>query len=191
MPTSIDEMLSFSTKHKASHIYLSVGMPFLMRVNGDVRRVNVPPFGHDDIHKLLLDVMTVKESPPQSPPNHPSSLLGMDLDEKSEQTTLSREDESEETELGELFKELFEQTTLSEDEQSEQTVLSKDEQPKQTLSLHDIKILEQLEEYKKSGTADFIYDLPGLTKCHFKVSQSCKGINIVIRILVVAQRLVI
>ena len=38
----IAELLAFSVKNKASDLHLSAGLPPMIRVHGDVRRINVP-----------------------------------------------------------------------------------------------------------------------------------------------------
>ena len=38
----ITELLSFSVKHKASDLHLSAGVPPMIRVDGDVRKINLP-----------------------------------------------------------------------------------------------------------------------------------------------------
>jgi len=57
----ITELLAFSVQHKASDLHLSAGVPPLIRVDGDVRRLNVPPLTHKDVHALVYDIMTDKQ----------------------------------------------------------------------------------------------------------------------------------
>ncbi|MGB2271990.1 MAG: twitching motility protein PilT, partial [Pseudomonadales bacterium] len=38
----ITELLAFSAKQNASDLHLSAGLPPMIRVDGDVRRVNLP-----------------------------------------------------------------------------------------------------------------------------------------------------
>ena len=49
----ITELLAFSVKNKASDLHLSAGMPPMIRVNGDVRRINLPAMDHEAIHGLI------------------------------------------------------------------------------------------------------------------------------------------
>jgi twitching motility protein PilT len=42
----IAELLAFSVKNKASDLHLSAGLPPMIRVDGDMRRINVPPLEH-------------------------------------------------------------------------------------------------------------------------------------------------
>ena len=48
----IVELLGFSYKSKASDLHLSAGMPPMIRVHGDVKKINLPPMEHKDVHKL-------------------------------------------------------------------------------------------------------------------------------------------
>ena len=57
----ITELLAFSVQHKASDLHLSAGVPPLIRVDGDVRRLNIPPLTHKDVHALVYDIMTDKQ----------------------------------------------------------------------------------------------------------------------------------
>ncbi|HET7402110.1 MAG TPA: type IV pilus twitching motility protein PilT [Usitatibacter sp.] len=53
----IAELLAFSVKNKASDLHLSAGLPPMIRVHGDVRRINVPPLEHKDVHGMVYDIM--------------------------------------------------------------------------------------------------------------------------------------
>src|SRR5476651_676495 len=53
----ISELLAFSVKNKASDLHLSAGLPPMIRVHGDVRRINLPPLEHKDVHALIYDIM--------------------------------------------------------------------------------------------------------------------------------------
>ncbi len=53
----ISELLAFSVKNKASDLHLSSGLPPMIRVHGDVRRINVPPLEHKDVHGMIYDIM--------------------------------------------------------------------------------------------------------------------------------------
>ena len=57
----ITELLAFSVQHKSSDLHLSAGVPPLIRVDGDVRRLNIPPLTHKDVHALVYDIMTDKQ----------------------------------------------------------------------------------------------------------------------------------
>jgi len=53
----ITELLAFSVKNKASDLHLSAGLPPMIRVHGDVRRINLPPLEHKDVHGMIYDIM--------------------------------------------------------------------------------------------------------------------------------------
>ncbi|MEF8714179.1 MAG: type IV pilus twitching motility protein PilT [Accumulibacter sp.] len=54
----ITELLAFSVKNKASDLHLSSGLPPIIRVNGDVRRINLPAMEHKDVHAMVYDIMS-------------------------------------------------------------------------------------------------------------------------------------
>jgi len=53
----IAELLAFAVKNKASDLHLSSGLPPMIRVHGDVRRINLPPMEHKDVHGMIYDIM--------------------------------------------------------------------------------------------------------------------------------------
>src|SRR6201747_232807 len=53
----ISELLAFTVKNKASDLHLSSGLPPMIRVHGDVRRINLPPLEHKDVHAMVYDIM--------------------------------------------------------------------------------------------------------------------------------------
>lgn len=57
----ITELLAFSTKNNASDLHLSAGLPPMIRVDGDIRRVNVPPLEHREVHEMVYDIMNDKQ----------------------------------------------------------------------------------------------------------------------------------
>ena len=54
----ITELLAFSAKQGASDLHLSAGLPPMIRVHGDIRRINLPPMEHEDVHSMIYDIMT-------------------------------------------------------------------------------------------------------------------------------------
>ncbi|MFT4058321.1 MAG: type IV pilus twitching motility protein PilT [Legionella sp.] len=54
----IIELLAFSVKNKASDIHLSAGLPPMMRVDGDLRKINLPVMEHTDVIKIVYDLMS-------------------------------------------------------------------------------------------------------------------------------------
>jgi twitching motility protein PilT len=57
----IAELLAFSVKNNASDLHLSSGLPPMIRVDGDMRRINVPPLEHRMVHALVYDIMNDKQ----------------------------------------------------------------------------------------------------------------------------------
>jgi len=53
----ISDLLAFSVKNKASDLHLSAGLPPMIRVHGDVRKINVPTMDHSQVHDLVYDIM--------------------------------------------------------------------------------------------------------------------------------------
>ena len=57
----IGELLAFSVKNGASDLHLSAGLPPMIRVDGDIRRINVPALEHKVVHGLVYDIMNDKQ----------------------------------------------------------------------------------------------------------------------------------
>jgi twitching motility protein PilT len=53
----ISELLAFGVKNKSSDLHLSAGLPPMIRVHGDIRRINVPVLTHEDVHGMVYDIM--------------------------------------------------------------------------------------------------------------------------------------
>ncbi|HRH74753.1 MAG TPA: type IV pilus twitching motility protein PilT, partial [Zoogloea sp.] len=53
----ITELLAFTVKNKASDLHVSAGLPPMIRVHGDVRRINLPALAHKDVHGMVYDIM--------------------------------------------------------------------------------------------------------------------------------------
>src|SRR6201989_1032804 len=54
----ITQLLAFTVKNKASDLHLSAGLPPMIRVHGDVRRINLPPLDHSEVHAMVYDIMS-------------------------------------------------------------------------------------------------------------------------------------
>lgn len=54
----ISDLLAFSVKNKASDLHLSAGLPPMIRVHGDIRKINVPALAHSDVHDMVYDIMS-------------------------------------------------------------------------------------------------------------------------------------
>jgi twitching motility protein PilT len=57
----ITELLAFSAKQGASDLHLSAGLPPMIRVDGDVRRINLPALEHTEVHSLIYEIMNDKQ----------------------------------------------------------------------------------------------------------------------------------
>jgi len=57
----VAELLAFSVKNDASDLHLSAGLPPMIRVDGDVRRINVPPLDNKTVQNMLYDIMNDKQ----------------------------------------------------------------------------------------------------------------------------------
>jgi len=57
----ITELLAFGVKNGASDLHLSSGLPPMIRVDGDVRRINLPAMDHKQVHGLIYDIMNDKQ----------------------------------------------------------------------------------------------------------------------------------
>ncbi len=57
----IAELLAFGVKNNASDLHLSAGLPPMIRVDGDMRRINVPALDHRSVHALIYDIMNDKQ----------------------------------------------------------------------------------------------------------------------------------
>ena len=53
----ISELLAFVVKNKASDLHLSSGLPPMIRVHGDIKRINLPSMEHKDVHGMIYDIM--------------------------------------------------------------------------------------------------------------------------------------
>jgi twitching motility protein PilT len=58
---NIQELLNFSVKQGSSDLHVTAGMPPLIRVDGDIRRINVEPMDHKDVHGLIYEIMNDKQ----------------------------------------------------------------------------------------------------------------------------------
>ncbi|HUX82009.1 MAG TPA: type IV pilus twitching motility protein PilT [Halothiobacillus sp.] len=57
----IDSLLNFSVKNGASDLHLSAGEQPRVRIDGDIRKVNVPVMEHKDVHAMVYDIMNDKQ----------------------------------------------------------------------------------------------------------------------------------
>ena len=57
----IAQLLTFSAKQGASDLHLSAGVEPMIRVDGDVKRINLPPLEHKQVHDMIYDIMNDKQ----------------------------------------------------------------------------------------------------------------------------------
>ena len=57
----VTELLAFSVKSKASDLHLSAGLPPMIRVDGELRRINLPEMSAEELSKMLYDIMSDKQ----------------------------------------------------------------------------------------------------------------------------------
>ncbi|MGE8099965.1 type IV pilus twitching motility protein PilT [Pseudomonas fluorescens] len=57
----ITELLTFSAKQGASDLHLSAGLPPMIRVDGDVRRINLPALDDKQVRELIYAIMNDKQ----------------------------------------------------------------------------------------------------------------------------------
>ena len=53
----VAELLAFSAKNKASDLPLSSGQPPIIRVDGDIKRINLPEIDAETVLKMIYDIM--------------------------------------------------------------------------------------------------------------------------------------
>ena len=57
----IGELLAFGVKNGASDMHLSAGMPPMIRVDGDMRKIDIPPMDNTAVRDLVYDIMNDKQ----------------------------------------------------------------------------------------------------------------------------------
>ncbi len=57
----ISELLAFANKNGASDLHLSSGLPPLIRVDGEIKRINVDPLDDRAVHGMIYDIMNDKQ----------------------------------------------------------------------------------------------------------------------------------
>ncbi|MEW5892629.1 MAG: type IV pilus twitching motility protein PilT [Pseudomonadota bacterium] len=53
----IADLLTFVVKNKASDLHLSSGLPPMIRVHGDIRRINLPAMDNNEVRAMIYDIM--------------------------------------------------------------------------------------------------------------------------------------
>lgn len=58
---NIAELLGFTVKNRSSDLHISAGLPPMIRVDGDLRKINVPALEHQDVLNIIYDIMSDKQ----------------------------------------------------------------------------------------------------------------------------------
>ncbi|MEL7448455.1 MAG: type IV pilus twitching motility protein PilT [Pseudomonadota bacterium] len=61
MAVDIAQLLAFAVKNDASDLHLSAGVAPMIRVDGDMKRVNMPALEHKEVHSMVYDIMNDKQ----------------------------------------------------------------------------------------------------------------------------------
>ncbi|MEO0616267.1 MAG: type IV pilus twitching motility protein PilT [Pseudomonadota bacterium] len=61
MAVDVAQLLSFTVKNGASDLHLSAGVPPMIRVDGDIKRVNMPALTHKEVNSMVYDIMNDKQ----------------------------------------------------------------------------------------------------------------------------------
>ncbi len=54
----ITQLLEFSVKNQASDLHLSAGLPPMIRIHGEIKRLNLDAFSHEQVSSMIMDIMT-------------------------------------------------------------------------------------------------------------------------------------
>ena len=58
---NITDLLGFGAANGVSDFHISAGVPPMVRVSGDMRRVDVPPLDHTQVRDMIYDIMNDKQ----------------------------------------------------------------------------------------------------------------------------------
>jgi twitching motility protein PilT len=61
MAVDITQLLTFAVKNNASDLHQSSGVAPMIRVDGDVKRINMPSLTHKDVHSMIYDIMNDRQ----------------------------------------------------------------------------------------------------------------------------------
>lgn len=57
----ITQLLAFAVKNGASDLHLSAGLPPMIRIDGEIQRINLPSLEHRQVHAMVYDIMNDKQ----------------------------------------------------------------------------------------------------------------------------------
>jgi twitching motility protein PilT len=61
MEFNMKELLAFGVKSGSSDLHLSAGLPPLIRVDGDIRRLDIPALSHEEVLALIYEIANDKQ----------------------------------------------------------------------------------------------------------------------------------
>ena len=53
----ISEILTFTKEQGASDLHISSGEPPVIRIHGEIQKVDMPALSQEDVHKMLYDIL--------------------------------------------------------------------------------------------------------------------------------------
>ena len=54
----VTQLLTFAVEQDASDCHLSTGEPPMLRISGDVKKLDIPQLTREEVHNLVYDVMS-------------------------------------------------------------------------------------------------------------------------------------
>jgi twitching motility protein PilT len=57
----VSELLIFAVKQKASDLHLSSGEPPMLRIHGEIRKLEGSPVNNDQVHKMIYDILNDRQ----------------------------------------------------------------------------------------------------------------------------------
>ncbi len=54
----VTRLLAFAVDQGASDLHLSSGEPPMIRINGDLKKLNHPALSAEDVHSMIYDIMS-------------------------------------------------------------------------------------------------------------------------------------
>ena len=57
----ISELLAYSDKNGASDLHISAGLPPMIRIDGDIKKINLPALEQEDVQSMIFGIMNDKQ----------------------------------------------------------------------------------------------------------------------------------
>src|SRR5258708_22864755 len=61
MDGGVGQLLAFAVKNNASDLRVTAGVPPMIRVDGDMKRINMAALAHKEVHSMVYDIMNDKQ----------------------------------------------------------------------------------------------------------------------------------